>query len=98
MTHSLDISDRIIMVTGAGRGIGRAVAVGLAELGARVVVVARTAAKSEQVADEIARRSGEDRVLAAVADVTDDGQVAAAVARVDQHWGRLDGLINNAGA
>lgn len=98
VTHSLDISDRIIMVTGAGRGIGRAVAVGLAELGARVVVVARTAAKSEQVADEIARRSGEDRVLAAVADVTDDGQVAAAVARVDQHWGRLDGLINNAGA
>ncbi|OZM80970.1 SDR family NAD(P)-dependent oxidoreductase [Pseudonocardia sp. MH-G8] len=98
MTHPQDISDRIVMVTGAGRGIGRALAVGLAELGARVVVLTRAAATAEQVADEITRRCGDDRALPVVADVTDEEQVAAAVDRVDRHWGRLDALINNAGA
>ena len=98
MTHSLDITDRTIMVTGAARGIGRALAVGLAELGARIVVLTRAEATAEQVADEITRRCGADRALAVVADVTDEEQVAAAVAHVDEHWGRLDGLVNNAGA
>jgi NAD(P)-dependent dehydrogenase (short-subunit alcohol dehydrogenase family) len=98
VTHPLDISDRIVMVTGAARGIGRAVAVGLADLGARVVVLTRNAATAEEVAGEITRRRGAGRALAVVADVTDEEQVAAAVARVDAHWGRLDGLINNAGA
>jgi NAD(P)-dependent dehydrogenase (short-subunit alcohol dehydrogenase family) len=97
MTNPFDITDRVIMITGAGRGIGRALAVGLASLGARIVVLTRDHAQSDRVADEIAARAGTGRALPVVADVTDEEQIVAAVARVDQEWGRLDALINNAG-
>jgi NAD(P)-dependent dehydrogenase (short-subunit alcohol dehydrogenase family) len=97
VTNPFDITDRVVMITGAGRGIGRALAVGLASLGARIVVLTRDHAQSDRVAEEIAARAGTGRALPVVADVTDEEQIVAAVARVDQEWGRLDALINNAG-
>jgi NAD(P)-dependent dehydrogenase (short-subunit alcohol dehydrogenase family) len=86
---------RRALVTGASRGIGRALALGLAETGADVALVARTADALEETA-AAARRMGV-RALALPADVSDSTQVASAFAAVERHWGGLDILINNAG-
>ncbi|MET0414826.1 MAG: SDR family NAD(P)-dependent oxidoreductase [Actinoplanes sp.] len=81
---------RIALVTGANRGIGAAIAQGLAERGMTVVVGARDAASGEQTAQRLGGR-------AVPLDVTDDGSVHDAVAHVEQWYGRLDILVNNAG-
>ncbi|UAB99924.1 SDR family NAD(P)-dependent oxidoreductase [Dactylosporangium vinaceum] len=81
---------RIALVTGANRGIGAAIAQGLAERGLTVVVGARDAASGEQAAQRLGGR-------AVPLDVTDDGSVRDAVARVEQWYGRVDVLVNNAG-
>ena len=88
-----DLSGRVIIVTGAGRGIGRAVARDLAEAGARLVLVARTTAELTRVAEE----AGEDRATVVAGDVTDEATAAAAVARAQEWGGALDGVVNNAG-
>ncbi|HXJ36335.1 MAG TPA: SDR family NAD(P)-dependent oxidoreductase [Candidatus Eisenbacteria bacterium] len=93
MTTSL--AGRTALVTGGGRGIGRAIALGLADAGADVAVTARTASELESVADEI--RSKGRRALAVPADMIDRAQVAAAVERAGRELGRLDVLVNNAG-
>jgi 3-oxoacyl-[acyl-carrier protein] reductase len=87
--------DKVAFITGGGRGIGRAVALGFAREGARVVIAARTLAEVEAVAAEIGEigRSA----LALACDVSDEGQVKAAVARALERFGRVDVLVNNAG-
>jgi len=87
------VSGQVFIVTGAGRGIGRAVALDLAAAGARVVLVARTATDLAQLVDEI----GEDRATAVAGDVAEERTAAAAVARAQQWGGALDGVVNNAG-
>ncbi len=79
------------LVTGAGRGIGRAVALALAAAGAELVLVSRTASELDAVAHEIAQKGGRARALPF--DVTDSAAVRDAVAGL----GTLDILINNAG-
>ena len=88
-----ELSGRIIIVTGAGRGIGRAVAKDLAGAGARVVLVARTSADLRRVVEEV----GEDRATAVTGDVTDEATAAASVARAQEWGGAVDGVVNNAG-
>ncbi|MEW6278281.1 MAG: 3-oxoacyl-ACP reductase FabG [Candidatus Eremiobacterota bacterium] len=86
------LRDQVALVTGAGRGIGRAIALELARLGARVALVARTESQLSSVAQEIGAAA---RVLP-----TDVGQpeaVAATVEAVVKEFGRLDILVNNAG-
>lgn len=83
------------MVTGAGRGIGAAIAQKLASLGAAVVLCGRTLAGLETTAGGIRSQGGEAR--AQVCDVTDLASVAALAAVVEQSFKRLDILINNAG-
>src|SRR3954452_13661929 len=88
-------ADRVALVTGAGRNIGRAIALALAQDGAAVVVDARAnKAEAERVAAEIAARGGQ--AISVIADIADpaavDRMVAAAVAR----FGRIDILVNNA--
>jgi NAD(P)-dependent dehydrogenase (short-subunit alcohol dehydrogenase family) len=85
------LDEKAALVTGAGRGIGRAVALALAAAGAELVLVSRTASQLEEVAAEIARAGCRARVLPL--DVTDGAAVRAAVAGL----GRLDILVNNAG-
>ena len=83
------------LVTGAGRGIGRAIAVHLGALGAPVVLLARTSSQIEQAAREIIGQGG--RALAIAADVTDGQSVAAAIAQARDHFGVIRILVNNAG-
>jgi 3-oxoacyl-[acyl-carrier protein] reductase len=91
MEHEL--SGQVVIVTGAGRGIGRAIALDLAAAGARLVLVARTAADLSRLVDDI----GEDRVTAVAGDVADEATAAAAVSRAQEWGGDLDALVNNAG-
>jgi len=90
-----ELSGRVAIVTGAGRNIGRAIALALARGGAAVAVNARSNRKeAEAVAREI--EAGGGRALAYLADVTDAAAVAAMTAAVSERFGRIDILINNA--
>lgn len=89
------LANQIAVVTGAGRGIGRAIALKFASEGADVAVVSRTLENSEKVAGEI-RTSGR-RAWALAVDVADSGAVSAAAERILADCGRVDILVNNAG-
>jgi NAD(P)-dependent dehydrogenase (short-subunit alcohol dehydrogenase family) len=94
----VDIRDKVIVITGAARGLGRALAAGLAAEGARVAVLARDVERAASTAKEIATlHPGAPEPFGVAADVADEAQVSAAAAAVDAHWGRVDALINNAG-
>ncbi len=86
----------VALVTGAGSGIGRAVAEGLAARGMAVAGLARTGDRLRTAMDEIAAATGSP-TLAVTADVTDRAAVDAAVAEVTERLGRVDLLVNNAG-
>jgi NAD(P)-dependent dehydrogenase (short-subunit alcohol dehydrogenase family) len=87
-------SNKVALVSGAGSGIGRAVAIALAAEGACVVLLGRTLAKLEASASGLPR----DRVLTVAARHEDPGGVAGAVRSAVERFGRLDVLVNNAGA
>jgi len=87
-----DLSGKVVIVTGAGRGLGRAIAEGFVAEGCRVVITGRDRKTLARAAAEMA---GE--VLCHPADVADEDQVAALCAAVRDHWGRIDVLVNNAG-
>jgi NAD(P)-dependent dehydrogenase (short-subunit alcohol dehydrogenase family) len=89
------LSDRVAVVTGGSRGLGRGIALALAAAGAHVAPLSRTAADVEAVAGEI--RSLGRRALAVTADVTDEASVQAMVQRVLEEFGRIDILVNSAG-
>ena len=90
-----DLNNKTWIVTGAGRGIGRAIALGLAREHANVVVSARTAAEIEQVAGEITALGS--TALPVVADVSDENAVHRLVQTCADRFGGVDGLVNNAG-
>lgn len=92
---SFRIADQVAIVTGGGRGIGRAVALAFAEAGADVVVAARRPEVIEEVAEEIRARGR--RALAVPTDVTVPEQLDALLARTIETFGRLDIVVNNAG-
>jgi 3-oxoacyl-[acyl-carrier protein] reductase len=89
------LAGRVALVTGAGRNIGRAIALALADAGAKVVVNVRASRdEGQSVVDAIAARGGE--ALLTVADVTQRSEVDAMVAAAAQRFRRLDMLVNNA--
>ena len=88
------LDGQIAIVTGAGQGVGRGVALAIAGEGAKVAILGRTVSKCEAVAAEIADRGGE--AMAIECDVEHRDQIETSVARVVQEWGRLDLLVNNA--
>ena len=83
------------VVTGGGRGIGRAIALELAREGAAVCVTARSKEQTTTVAEEIRQQGGTS--LGVTCDVSDRGQVESMVSQAAEHFGRLDILFNNAG-
>ena len=92
MTNSLD--KKVALVTGAGRGIGAAVAQRLAASGCRVILTARSSDQLDRVREQIEASGGE--ALSIVADLTGDEDVGHLVQQA-QTWGPVDFLINNAG-
>src|SRR6516164_3234716 len=92
---SKELSGRVALVTGAGRNIGRGIALALADGGAAVVVNARSNMPEAQgVASEIERAGG--KALAVTADVVDPAAVQSMVDAAVQKFGRIDILVNNA--
>ena len=88
------LTDRVALVTGSGRGIGRAVALQLADAGARVALLARSTDQLNHTATLVTDRGGE--VLAHAADVSDPHQITAALTLIAERWGPVEVLINNA--
>lgn len=87
----MQIKDHVFIVTGASSGIGLSTATALAERGARVALLARTTDAIEELARNLPGS------LAVTADMTKFDGVCEAISTVHQHYGRVDGLINNAG-
>jgi NAD(P)-dependent dehydrogenase (short-subunit alcohol dehydrogenase family) len=95
MSKLFDLSGKVAIVTGAGRGLGRTIALGLAQHGADIVAVARTLTEVEKLAAEVTGLGR--KALALKVDTSVKGDVDRMVARTVETWGRIDVLVNNAG-
>jgi 3-oxoacyl-[acyl-carrier protein] reductase len=91
----MDVSSKTVVVTGAGRGIGRAIALNLAQRGAHIAIFDLNTEDIEQTRALCAARSVQARGYCV--NVADENEVSAAMAKVVADFGRLDGLVNNAG-
>jgi 3-oxoacyl-[acyl-carrier protein] reductase len=91
----MQLENQIAVVTGAGRGIGRAIALKFAQAGANVACVSRTQGNSEKVAKEVAALGRKSWALAV--DVADSKAVKAATEKIVADCGKVDILVNNAG-
>jgi len=94
---SFDLTARIVLVTGSSRGIGRAIAHGLAAAGATIVLHGRDQGRLEATRLEFARQFGAHRVRAIAFDITDAAAVVSGIARVEAEVGPIAVLVNNAG-
>jgi len=95
VSHWFELHDQVAIVTGAGKGIGRACALALSGAGARVLLLARTASDLEQLQQEIEAQGGSARWVAG--DISDPAVQQRAVDLALETWGRIDILVNNAG-
>jgi len=95
MLSEYSLENKVAIVTGAGRGIGKGIALTLAEAGVDITVAARTREQIEQTAEEIGKLGR--RALVVPADVTKKDQIANVVEQTVSHLGRIDILVNNAG-
>lgn len=93
---TINLQGRVALVTGSTRGIGRAIAETLAAAGARVAVTGRDQARADEVATDLAQRTGVE-VRGYAADLGDVAQAVALVEAVERDFGHLDILVNNAG-
>lgn len=93
--QSIRLDGRIAAVTGGGAGIGRGIARGLASFGAKVAILERNAETAESAAAEIRAAGG--NAIALTTDVREGEQVEPAFAAIDDHFGGVDVLVNNAG-
>jgi len=97
MSHlaRFELTDRVVMVTGAGRGIGHTIALDAARSGAKVAAGSRTVGELEDLADEISGLGGE--CFYRRLDVVDLSSIQEFVEATVSHWGGIDALVNNAG-
>lgn len=92
--QSFGLEDKVAIVTGASQGIGRTLAIALAEAGAHSALASRTQSALNDVAAEI--ESMGRQALVVTTDVTDVSQIRSMVDKVQAHFGKIDILINNA--
>lgn len=97
MTSPFDLTGRTALVTGSSRGIGKALARGLGEAGATLVLHGRDPRRAEEARREFAEAFGEERVHAVAFDVTDPDGVSAGIRETEEKAGALAILVNNAG-
>src|SRR5262249_1363623 len=97
------LNGRVAIITGASRGIGRAIALGLARAGCAVVIAAKSTESSDKlpgsiftVTEEVERAGGQ--ALPVAVDVRDEAQIEAVVGKAGERCGGIDILVNNAGA
>ena len=95
VSERFDITGKVAIVTGGASGIGRAIALALAESGANVVIADRALDGAEEMAREIESAGG--KAIATKTDVTDSKEVEQMVQRTIEKFGKIDILINNAG-
>lgn len=93
----MELEGKVALVTGGGRGLGRATALMLAERGAKVVVLARSLQEVENTARLIRQQYGVGRSMAIKADIRSERDVVEAFSSVRKRWGGVDIVINNAG-
>jgi NAD(P)-dependent dehydrogenase (short-subunit alcohol dehydrogenase family) len=92
---NLRLDGKVVWITGASRGLGRALAFAFAGVGAEVLLCARSTDALGEVAGEIREHGGVAEVLAG--SISDQAVIAQAAGLIDERWGKLDALINNAG-
>jgi gluconate 5-dehydrogenase len=97
MSSLFDLTGRLALVTGSSRGIGRSLAVGLAQAGATVVLHGRDPEVLERTRSELADELGQESLHAVAFDVTDEDAVVRGVRRIEDGIGPIDVLVNNAG-
>ena len=95
---NLGLQNKVALVTGSSRGIGRAIALGFAAEGAKVAVTGRTRSDVLATAAEIDLIAGKGSALPFVGDLRKESQVRKCVQSVSRHWGRLDALVANMGS
>src|SRR5512144_1360420 len=89
------LQNKTAIVTGGGKGIGKAIALAFASEGATVVIAGRDLSRLEETVETI--RASEGRALAVRTDISDEQQVKQMVARTMDEYGRIDILVNNSG-
>src|ERR1700685_1470380 len=95
ITNKTSLAGRVALITGAGRGIGAAIAAKIARMGATVVLAGRTRGPLESTADAIVKAGGQAEAV--VCDVMHFSSVEPLAAHVDKTFGRLEILVKNAG-
>jgi len=91
-----NLEGQVAIITGSSRGIGRAIALRMAEHGAKVVVSSRKVAACEEVVKTIQDKYGKDRAIAIAANISSKDDLANLVAETERHWGKVDVLVCNA--
>ena len=91
-----DLSGQVALITGSSRGIGKAIAIRMAEHGAKVVVSSRKLDACQQVVEEINQRHGEERAIACAANISSKSDLQSLVDATVAKWGRIDTLVCNA--
>tara|TARA_R110002073_G_scaffold75697_3_gene184586 strand:- start:4873 stop:5661 length:789 start_codon:yes stop_codon:yes gene_type:complete len=92
---NIELNDRVVVITGGSEGIGKGIAVEVAKCGAKVAVIARDEDELQDVVDVIESDGG--TAIWATADVTNSSEMKTAIEKIVNHFGRLDGLVANAG-